>query len=230
MRPTIRLVPMPDETNFAPLGVLGYCLTQTNFLQPVLTAVHLPLKTVAHTPAGKLLDILVSILAGCRAIQQVNTRLRPDLALARAWGRASFAEQSTLARTLDCFTHDQIGQLRRSSEILFRQHSRTLRHPFTDAWLWLDLDLTPLPASKHAEGSTKGKISPKKTSMGANSRACMRPSIMKRSSHSSTLANNRVVRPISRFLRRSIRSWRSILSTRHVPSCARMLALGVIVT
>ncbi len=163
MRPSIRLVPIPEETNFAPLGVLGYCLTQANFLQPVLTAVELPLKTVAHPPASKLLDILVSILAGCRAVQQVNTRLRPDLALARAWGRASFADQSTLARTLDRFTAEQIVQLRQGSEALFRRESRTLRHPFTEEWLWLDIDLTPLLASKHAEGSTKGKLSPKKT-------------------------------------------------------------------
>jgi hypothetical protein len=28
-------------------------------------------------------------------------------------------------------------------------------------WLWLDIDLTPLPISKHAEGSTKGKFGKK---------------------------------------------------------------------
>src|SRR6266545_551650 len=115
MRPVIRVMVMPNETNFAPLGVLGYCLTRTNFLWPFLTAVHLPLKAVDHTPASKLLDVLVSILAGCRAISQVNTRLRPDTALARAWGRTQFADQSTLARTLDRFRDEQVQQLRASS-------------------------------------------------------------------------------------------------------------------
>jgi hypothetical protein len=162
MRPMIRLMAMPNETNFAPLGVLGYCLTRTPFLWPVLTAVHVPQKAVEHTPAGKLLDVVVSILAGCRAIQQVNTRLRPDLALARAWGRPQFADQSTLSRTLDSFTSEQLEQLRRASATLLQRESQTLHHSFDADWLWLDLDLTPLPISKHAQDSTKGKISAKK--------------------------------------------------------------------
>jgi hypothetical protein len=36
-----------------------------------------------------------------------------------------------------------------------------LRHDYIRDWLWLDIDLTPLPISKHAEGSTKGKIDKK---------------------------------------------------------------------
>src|SRR5512144_2642745 len=179
MRPIIRLIAMPEETNCAPLGVLGYCLTRTDFLLPVVADVRLPLKAVQHKPADKLLDVLVSILAGCRAISQINTRLRPDLALAQAWGRARFADQSTLARTLDRFTDAQLTQLRQGSETLFRRESRTCQHRFADDWLWLDIDLTPLPASKHSEGSTKGKISAKKTATAANSRGGMLRNITK---------------------------------------------------
>lgn len=230
MRPIIRLMAMPNETNFAPLGVLGYCLTRTTFLWPVLTAVHLPLKAVDHTPASKLLDVLVSILAGCRAIKHVNTRLRPDVALARAWGRDHFADQSTLARTLDSFTAEQLLQLRQASAALFRRESHTLRHAFADTWLWLDLDLTPLPASKHAEGSTKGKISPKKTSMAANWRGCMPRSITKRSSHSSIRASNRAPRPMRRCCRRSRVVWRSRPRKKRARSCAQTPALGVMPT
>ena len=230
MRPIIELIAMPEDTSFAPLGVLGYCLTRTDFLQPVLAPVQLPLKAVHHTPADKLLDVLVSILAGCRAITQVNTRLRPDLALARAWGRARFAEQSTLARTLDHFTDAQLTQLRQGSEMLFRRESQTFQHRFTDDWLWLDIDLTPLPVSKHAEGSTKGKISAKKTVTGGNSRGCMPHNIMKRSSHSCTPATKRVVRPTCRSWRRSTRFWPSARRRKREPSCARTAALGVIAT
>src|SRR5437016_4886345 len=209
MRPAIQLIAMPENTSCAPLGVLGYCLTRTAFLQPVLAPVQLPLKTVQHTPADKLLDVLVSILAGCRAITQINTRLRPDLALARAWGRERFADQSTVARTLDQFTLEQIAVLRQGSETLFRRESLTLHHPFVSDWLWLDIDLTPLPASKHAEASTKGKISAKKTPMGVNSRGCMPRNITKRSSHSFTQANNRAARPICRFWPHSTTFWPS---------------------
>ncbi len=163
MTTKIRLTAMPEETGFAPLGVLGYCLTRTDFLAPLFSELALPIKKIDHTPNDKLLDVLVSILAGCRAIYQVNSRLRPDLALARAWGRKQFASQANLARTLDAFTPVNLSQLRRGSEALFRRESRTLQHNFEQDWLWLDIDLTPLPASKHAQGSAKGKIDGKKT-------------------------------------------------------------------
>lgn len=165
MPTVVRLTNMPDETSYAPLGVLGYCLTQTQFWAPVWAELDLGLKTVDHAPEAKLLDVVVSILTGCRAIAQVNTRLRPDVALARAWGRDCFAEQSTLTRTLDVFTSTHVAQLRRGSEALFRRESQVLRHDFGRDWLWLDIDLTPLPISKHAEGSTKGKFE-KKNSYG----------------------------------------------------------------
>lgn len=168
MATIIRLTTMPQDTHFAPLGVLGYCLTRTDFLAPLFADLTLPIKKVNHPPVVNLMDVLTSILAGCRAISQVNTRIRPDLALAYAWGRERFAEQATLARTLDAFTPEHIAQLRQGSEALFRRESRTLRHDFERDWLWLDLDLTPLPASKRAEGSTKGKISGEKTGMAAN--------------------------------------------------------------
>lgn len=188
MATVVRLTEMPNETNFAPLGVLGYCLTQTNFLAGVWAELQLPLKAVEHTPEAKLLDVVVSILAGCRGISQVNTRLRPDLALAQAWGRAGFADQSTLARTLDTFRPEQVAQLRQGSEALFRQESRVLHHDFEHDWLLLDVDLTSLPISKHAEGSTKGKF-PKKTPTVANWRACMRRSTTRPSSRASIRAS-----------------------------------------
>lgn len=160
----VRLVPLPTETGFAPLGVLGYCLVRSHFFDPLWEEVRLPMKTVWHSPQTKLLDVLISILAGCRAISQINTRLRPDLALARAWGRSRFAEQSVIARTMDAFDATTVAQLRRGSEALWRRESLSLRHDLVADRLWLDIDLTPLPSSKSAEGSTKGLVG-KKTPM-----------------------------------------------------------------
>ncbi len=137
--------------------MLGYCLTRTAFLAPLWQDLDLPLKTVAYTPATKLLAVLVGILTGCRAVVQTNTRLCPDVALAQAWGQVRFAEQSTLARTLDAFTPLQVAQLRAGSDSLFRRESRVLRHDFDQPYLWLDIDLTPLPISHRAEANTKGK-------------------------------------------------------------------------
>ena len=161
MPTAIRLIDMPDDTGCAPLAVVGYCLTRTSFLAPVWAELSLPLKTVDHAPAAKLLDVLVSILAGCRSLAHVNTRLRPDVALAHAWGRDHFADQSTLTRTLDAFTDTEVNHLRHGSEALFRRESRSLRHDFGRDFLCFDIDLSPLPISKHAEGSTKGKFSEK---------------------------------------------------------------------
>jgi hypothetical protein len=230
MRPVIQLTTMPEDTNFAPLGVLGYCLTRTDFLQPLFAPVQLPLKMVQHSPSDKLLDVLLSILTGCRALSQVNTRLRPERALARAWDRVSFAEQSSLARTLDQFSDVQIAQLRQGSQTLFRRQSGTLRHNLAADWLWLDIDLTPLPASKHAEASTKGKISAKKTAMAANSHASLLHSITKRSSHSCTPATSRAARPICRSWRRWSAFWPSARPRKRASSCARTRALEVIAT
>lgn len=190
---------MASETGFVPLGVLGYCLSRTNFLGPVFSGLDLPIKKIDHEANDKVLDVLVSILAGCRAIYQVDTRLRPDLALAQAWGREQFASQSNLARTLDAFDEETVRQLRQGSEALFRRESRTLGHNFAQDWLWLDIDLTSLPASKSAQGSAKGKISGKKIAMVANWLGCMRPSITKPYSHSSILVSSIAVRLISRW-------------------------------
>lgn len=164
---TIRLVRFECESERIPLGVLGYCLTRTEFLKPVWSQLDLALKEVEHSPSAKLQDILTGILAGCRSLYQTNTRLRPDLALAQAWGRKSFADQSVLSRTLDGFVEVNVEQLRSGSEQLFQRESGVISHCFEKEWLWLDIDLTPLPCSKRAEGGRKGKFE-KKTAMVAS--------------------------------------------------------------
>ena len=83
-------------TNYAnmdsvPLAALGYALRQAGALAP-FHEVALPIKTRSHAPGDKLVEALVLILAGGRATSQVNLVLRPNRALARAWGQAEFAE------------------------------------------------------------------------------------------------------------------------------------------
>ena len=222
----IRLTKMPQDTNFAPLGVLGYCLTRTDFLAPMFANLALPMKEVDHAPTAKLVDVLVSILAGCRAISQVNTRIRPDLALAHAWGRERFAEQSTLARTLDAFTEEYVTQLRQGTEALFRRESRVLRHNFAQGWLWLDIDLTSLPASKHAEGSTKGKIGGEKTNMGVNWHEFTPRSTRRLCSRACILAGNIAALCISLRFRLWTNFWGSHRHRNNARFCAPTPALA----
>lgn len=116
------------------------------------------MKTLQHTPTEKLQDMLVSILAGNEAVSQVNTHLRPDTTLAVAWNRQRFAEQSSIANTLNALEAEQVVQLRQGSQSLFRQYSQMVRHDFRKHWLMVDIDPTGLLASRHAEGSRKGYI------------------------------------------------------------------------
>ena len=154
----IYLEPVEHQTCFAPLGVVGYCFTRSGLLEPLWSVLDIKMKSYDHTVYEKLQDVLVAIMAGCRSLNQVNTRLRPELALARAWQREFFAEQSNLSRTLDAFGRGHIDQLRAGNLGLLRQHSQLRNHNWAE-WLMLDVDPTSLLTSKRAEGSRKGWVS-----------------------------------------------------------------------
>jgi hypothetical protein len=119
------------------------------------------MKTRKYTPTDKLLDILIAILAGCGNLAQVNPRLRPELALAKAWQRPVFAEQSSLSRLLDALEAEHIEQLQSVNLNLLKQHSQLRQHDWRKQ-LIMDIDSTSLLASKRAEGSRKGWVSGKR--------------------------------------------------------------------
>lgn len=54
----------PAHTHYAPLAVLGYCMTRSQFLQPVWKEIEWTMQTRDHSPTEKLQDMLVSIMAG----------------------------------------------------------------------------------------------------------------------------------------------------------------------
>ena len=148
--------------SMVPLAVLGYCLTQTNFMQPIWEPLQWSMRKRDYAPVDKLEDVVISILAGCRSIQSINVRLRPEQALAQAWGRDKFADQSTYSRTLESLTKAHIPQLRQGGLQWLKLHSQLHQHDWS-RWLWLDIDATNLPAAKKAEGSQRGWVSGKKT-------------------------------------------------------------------
>ncbi len=154
---------------YVPLAALGYALQRAQVLDP-LRQVTLPIKAIAHSPTDKIIEAIVLILAGGRATNQIDVLLRPNLGLAQAWGQAQFAQQSTFADTLDAFTADNLSQLRFAFETITQQHGHAPAHDFRKGWLWLDDDLTGLPASRRAQGSAKGYFAGEKTKLGASSR------------------------------------------------------------
>ena len=154
------------NTQYAPLVALAAHYQQHNTLQ-ALESVDVSMKTVTYSPASKLQQIALSILAGCATVSEVNTHLKPDMALARAWDLDQFADQSMLMRTLDKLTQMNIDQLRTAVTSIWRDHSQTLQHDWRGC-LWLDFDLSGLPCSARAEASAKGYFSGKKTSPDAS--------------------------------------------------------------
>src|SRR2546428_2268700 len=111
MSKLLGLSAMQSNTHYAPLALLGYRLQQRDFFAPLRDQVHLKQKSVFYTPQEKLLTCLVSIMSGCHAICQINTRIRPDKALAQAWGLPCFAQQSLVADTLNSFTESNVQEL-----------------------------------------------------------------------------------------------------------------------
>lgn len=149
------------NTQYAPLAALSAHYQQNRVFDP-LEQVLIPMKKREFSPAGKLIQVLVSILAGCETLSEVNLRLKSEPGLAAVWGWERFADQSSLSRTLDALTLMNIEQLRRSTTAIWWEHSQIRTHDWR-GFLWLDFDLSGLPCSPRAEESQKGYFSGKKT-------------------------------------------------------------------
>jgi hypothetical protein len=92
----------------ASLAAIGIQIQQLDLFAPIRQTVHIAQKTVKYSPIDKLYDALITILAGAHGIVEVNTRLRADLALQRAFGRSGCAEQSVVQETLDHATSENV--------------------------------------------------------------------------------------------------------------------------
>jgi hypothetical protein len=143
------------DSGHASLCLLGFYLGLTGLFRPLEEGVRLKQKVLKYSPVQKLKMVLVSLLAGAKAIAHSGTTLRADPALQAAFGLPGCAEQSVLADTLDAATEQDVADLRRVVDATFEQHSQARRHDFAREVLVLDLDLSPLPASRRAEGSER---------------------------------------------------------------------------
>ena len=147
------------NTQYAPLGLLLALYKEKQILQP-LENVKTTRKIIDFALVDKLEQILVSILAGCDTISEVNSKLKGD-PLAETGGWMRFADQSTLSLALDSLTLMNIEQLRAATRQIWQQYGETPTHDWR-GYLWLDYDLSGLPCSREAEGSEKGYFSEKK--------------------------------------------------------------------
>lgn len=154
------------NTQYAPLAVLLAHYRQQERLK-ALQHVTLSMKTRDFTPADKLQQVLVSILAGCETLSEVNSKLKHEVLLAQVGRWPRFADQSTLSETLDALTRMNLTQLEGAVQTIWQRHSATMQHDWR-GFLWLDFDLSGLLCSPQAEQSTKGYFSGKKTRRAAS--------------------------------------------------------------
>lgn len=155
-----------SNTQYAPLAVLLACYRRLQTLKP-LKEVEMAVTNGDFSGCDKLSQVLVSILAGCETLSEVNTRLRSEQALAAVSGWSRYLESSWLSRTLDDLTQKQIEQLRQSTTQIWRAHSQIPHHDWR-GYLWLEFDLSGLPCSARAQESQKGYFSGKKTAMAGS--------------------------------------------------------------
>jgi hypothetical protein len=134
----------------ATLVAIGAKVRAKGVFEPVAKHVKIGQKTVRHTPQEKLLDAYINILAGGHGTVEVNKRVRSDRALQLAFGRGGCAEQSVVQDTLDACTAENVAQMHRAMQEIYRQHSSGYRHNYEVEWQLLDADLTGRPCGKKA--------------------------------------------------------------------------------
>jgi len=193
MLPQIMTTPI-DTTTHAPLIALGFWMHHMDLWCPIRSRVQFPAPTHTTNPVGALLDLAVGLLVGCEVVSQVNTTISSDRLLAQAWGRAQFADQSTIARVLDACSPSQVAQWRQATEATLRWMGQVYQLSFMHDWLRLDIDLTALRASARAEGRQKGYFPGKKTRRAGNSVA-LRSSTIAKSSCPISFPSPKRVRP-----------------------------------
>jgi hypothetical protein len=140
----------------ASLAAIGVKLRQLDLFGPIRTQVQIRQKTVKHTPADKLYDAWISLLAGAHGLVEINTRLRTDPGLQRAFGRSACAEQSVVQETLDACSVENVTQLQHALNEIYQQHSQSVHHDYQANFHLLDVDMSGLPCGPKAAFATKG--------------------------------------------------------------------------
>jgi hypothetical protein len=154
------------STAHASLAALGVQLRHLDLFGPIREQVHIAQKTVRHTPADKLYDAFIALLAGAHGLVEINGRLRADPALQAAFGRRACAEQSVVQDTLDACTEETVTQMEAAVDLIYRRHSHGYRHDYARDWQLLDVDMSGMPCGKKAALATPGYFAKQRNRRG----------------------------------------------------------------
>ncbi len=159
--------PMTKQfTGYASLAAIGVKLQELKLFDPIRKAVRIAQKTVKHTPIDKLYDGFISLLAGAHGLVEINTRLRTEPALQKAFGRQRCAEQSVVQQSLDACTAENVNQLEQAMDEIYRHHSQGSQHDYQADWQVLDMDMSGLPCGPKAAFATKGYFAKQRNRRG----------------------------------------------------------------
>lgn len=150
---------MSQFTKFSPrasLIALGNYLENTVIWQIVEQEVEIKQKVIKHTPTDKLKDAWISMLAGAQSLVELNTLVRPDQALQKAFGRAACADQSTVSETLNSCDEINVKQMRTASKRIYQRYSKGYQHHYGKQMQILDVDMSGLVCGEQADGAEKG--------------------------------------------------------------------------
>lgn len=141
------------------LAALGIKLRSLGLFEVIAGHVRIRQKAIKHTPVEKLQDAFIAILSGAHGLVEINTRVRADQALQRAFGRTCCAEQSVVQETLSACTAKNVVEMQAAVAEIFRAHSAAYQHDYEAEFQVLDADLSGLPCGKRAEQALKGYFS-----------------------------------------------------------------------
>lgn len=132
-------------TPAASLAAMGVKLNQLKVFDPIRKKVQIAQKTVKQTPIEKVYDAFISLLAGAHGLGEINSRLRADPGLQRAFGRSACAEQSVVQQTLGACTATTVAQMEQAMKEIYRQHNQGYRHDYATSWQVLDVNISGMP-------------------------------------------------------------------------------------
>lgn len=153
-------------TSILPLTAIGVKTRKMKLFEPLEREVKIRQKTIKHRPVDKLRDGYIAILAGAAGMVEVNKRVRSERAVQVAFGRQGCAEQSVVQDTLDACTEQNVVEMHRAMEQIFRRHSQSYRHDYQQEWQVLEVDMSGRPCGRKAVLASKGYFAKQRNRRG----------------------------------------------------------------
>jgi hypothetical protein len=144
-------IPVATLTSHAMLVPWGMYAQDIGLVE-ALEGVPISQRTRDHTPQTKLIEFLVSILAGCAHLKDISHGSHPlhqDLVVAQAWGQKGWADHSGVSRTLKACTEETVAAVKEAlNSVLQPFVAREVMLALRDQGVLIyDGDLTGRPVS-----------------------------------------------------------------------------------